>query len=332
MINKKMLMAILLTVLLNSCQSNKPISIEKEFLLSWNDGAAKQRITSFVNSITDQTSSNYVPPGERIATFDNDGTLWAEQPMYFQVQFVFDRVKELAENDESLKKRQPYKAIIEGDNEYLSKLGSHGLTDVFTFTHTGMSNTEFREIASTWLDTAKHPKFNKPYTSFVYKPMLELLDYLRENEFKVYICSGGSVEFIRAFADEVYGIPPEQVIGTSYKYEFINNDKGISINRTTEINSFNDKQEKANNIQLHIGRKPLVAVGNSDGDLQMLQFSASRTGSSLQLLLHHNDAEREWAYDRESKIGRLDKALDEAVSRDWTVISMQKDWAAIFPK
>jgi hypothetical protein len=200
----------------------------------------------------------------------------------------------------------------------------------FTVTHANMTNAEFHKIAQTWLDTAKHPTNNMPYTGMVYQPMLELLGYLRANEFKTYICSGGGIEFLRVFSEDVYGIPPENVIGTSYKLKFVNNDNKISLVRTAEINSFNDKQEKPLNIQLHIGRRPVIAVGNSDGDKQMLEFSADRDGPSLQILLHHDDAEREWAYDKDSEIGHLDKALDEALARNWIVISMKNDWKLIF--
>jgi phosphoserine phosphatase len=316
--------------ILVSCREQDNFRSSKEYLKSWSDGKVKNDIIKFVESVTNESSLEFVPPAERIATFDNDGTLWAEKPVYVQVKFAMDRVKEMSKTDKSLRQKQPFKAIIENDAEYLSKLGSHDLMEAFTVTHSNMSNTEFHKIAHAWLDTAKHPTFNKHYTSMVYQPMLELLEYLRDNEFKTYICSGGGIEFIRVFSEDIYGIPPENVIGTSYKLEFVNNDNKISLNRTPVVNSFNDKQEKALNIQLHIGRKPLIAVGNSNGDLQMLQFSADNDRPSLQILLHHDDKEREWAYDRDSKIGHLDIALDEAMARNWIVISMKNDWQLIF--
>ena len=317
-------------LILVSCRDEDNFQPQKEYLKSWTDGETKNAIIKFVEAVTDESSADFVAPEERIATFDNDGTLWAEQPVYIQVKFAMDRVKELSETDKSFRQKQPFKAIVENDREYLSKLGSHDLLKAFAVTHANMSNAEFHKSAQAWLDTAKHPRFNRLYTGMVYQPMLELLEYLRDNKFKTFICSGGGVEFIRVFSEKVYGVPLENVIGTSYKNKFVNNDNKISLIRTQEINSFNDKQEKPLNIQLHIGRKPLIAVGNSDGDQQMLEFSADRNGPSLQVLLHHDDEKREWAYDRESKIGHLDKALDEASARNWIVISMKNDWRLIF--
>lgn len=300
-------------------------------LPSWNDGAAKSSIINYVNDVTDKNSPNFVEPKERIATFDNDGNLWSEQPMYFQLFFTIDRVKALAEKHPEWKKEQPFKAVLEDDMKALIASGEHGLLELVMATHAGMTTTEFEQIVKDWVATAKHPRFERPFTDLVYQPMLELLEYLRANDFKTFIVSSGGIEFMRPLTSELYGIPPEQVIGSSIKTKFEIVDGEPQIIRLPEIDFIDDKAGKPIGIHKFIGRKPIFASGNSDGDLQMLQYTASNKLKSFMLYVHHTDAEREWAYDRESHIGRLDKGLDEAKAKGWTVIDMKNDWKVIFP-
>ena len=299
-------------------------------LPSWNDSQAKQNIISFVEKVTSKNSPNYVPVPERIAVFDNDGTLWSEKPMYFQAFFMVDRLKTMAVDHPEWREEMPYKAILTGDQQAINQFTIQDLTKLLAVTHANITTEEFSKIALDWLNTAKHPRFNRLYKECVYQPMLELLDYLRANDFKTYIVSGGGIEFIRVFALEVYGIPPEQVIGSSNKTRFEMRDGQGVLVKVPEINSVDDREGKPVNINIHIGRRPIIAVGNSDGDREMLQYTASNP-PSLMILLHHDDAEREWAYDRQSKIGKLDKALDEAKQREWTVVSMKKDFNKIYP-
>jgi hypothetical protein len=300
-------------------------------LPSWNEGRAKQTIVEFVRAVTDRSSPNYVPPERRIATFDNDGTLWCEQPMYFQGFFVFDRVRSLASRHPEWKERQPFRAILENDRKALLASGEKGLVEIVMTTHAGVTTEEFETIVKDWLATAKHPRFNRPFTDLVYQPMLELLAYLRENAFKTYIVSGGGIEFMRPWTEKVYGIPPEQVVGSSIKMKFeMRGGKPVLV-RLPDVDFIDDGPGKPVGIQKFIGRRPIAAFGNSDGDLQMLQWTAAGEGSRFMLLLHHTDAEREWAYDRQSPVGRLDKALDEAQRRGWTVVDMKKDWKQVFP-
>ena len=300
-------------------------------LPSWNDGPAKQAVMEFVRTVTDKASPNYVPPEERVATFDNDGTLWSEQPTYFQFFFVFDRVKTLAPQHPEWKERQPFKAVLENDMKALAASGEKGLMELAITTQTGMTSEEFEKIIKEWIGTAKHPRFNRPFTDLVYQPMLELLVYLRENRFKTYIVSGGEADFMRPWAEKVYGIPPERVVGSSIKLKLEVREGKPVLMRLPEIDFVDDGPGKPVGIQKFIGRRPIAAFGNSDGDLQMLQWTAAGKGRRFMLLVHHTDAEREWAYDRKSPIGRLDKALDEAQSRGWTVVDMKKDWKRIFP-
>jgi hypothetical protein len=300
-------------------------------LPSWNDGPAKQAIVEFVGTVTDKSSSNYVPPEQRVATFDNDGTLWAEQPMYFQAFFALDRIKALVPQHPEWKEKQPFKAVLENDMKALAATGEKGLAEIVMTTHAGMTTEEFEKIVKEWLATARHPRFNRPFTDVIYQPMLELLAYLRENGFKVYIVSGGGVEFMRPWTEKVYGIPPEQVVGSSIKLKFETRDGKPVLMRLPEIDFIDDGPGKPVGIQKFIGRRPIAAFGNSDGDLQMLQWTAAGEGPRFMLLVHHTDAEREWAYDRQSPIGRLDKAFDEAQRRGWTVVDMKKDWKRIFP-
>ncbi|MDG1581562.1 HAD family hydrolase [Pseudomonas sp. GOM6] len=300
-------------------------------LPSWKDGPSKQAITQFVATVTEEGSKDYVAPAERIAVFDNDGTLWSEQPMYFQVLFAFDEVKRLAPEHPEWKTTQPFQALLEGDKETLAASGMDGLMKIVGATHTGISTKEFSARAEAWLAKAKHPKSGKPFTEMVFQPMLELLDYLRANGFKTYIVSGGEVAFMRTFAEEVYGIPPEQVIGTTFVTELQDQDGKLSILRQPKLLHNDDGPGKPVSIDQVIGRRPILAFGNSDGDLQMLQWTAAGDGKRFMGLVHHTDAEREWAYDRESKVGKLDKALEAAKQGNWTVVDMAKEWQRIYP-
>jgi haloacid dehalogenase-like hydrolase len=300
-------------------------------LPSWNEGPAKARIVGFVQAVTDKGSKEYVAPADRIAVFDNDGTLWSEQPAYFQLLFAIDRVKALAPKHPEWKTKQPFKAAIEGDMKALAASGEKGLLELVMATHAGNTPEEFQAIVRGWLATARHPKFNRPYTELVFQPMLELLDYLRANGFKTYIVSGGGIEFVRAWSQGVYGIPPEQVIGSSVKTKYeVRNGQPVIV-RLPEINFIDDKAGKPVGINQHIGRQPIAAFGNSDGDFQMLEWVTSAPGARLGLLVHHDDAEREYAYDRQSHIGKLDRGLDEGPKRGWTIVSMKRDWNRINP-
>jgi phosphoserine phosphatase len=301
-------------------------------LPSWNDGPAKAAIVAFVDKVTKQGSPEFVPEPERVATFDNDGTLWAEQPMYFQLFFALDRVKALAPQHPEWKTTQPFKAALEGDMKTLAASGEKGLLTLVMATHAGMTTAEFEKIVKDWLATARHPTAKRPYTKMVYQPMLELLAYLRANGFKTFIVSGGGIEFMRPWVSEVYGVPPEQVIGSSIKTKFEMRDGKPVLVRLPEINFIDDKEGKPVGINQHIGRRPIAAFGNSEGDLQMLQWTTAGDGARFALYVHHTDGEREWAYDRKSAFGRLDKGLDEAKAKGWTVVDMKKDWKVIYPQ
>jgi len=300
-------------------------------LPSWNDGAAKRSIVEFVAKVTKEGGPDYVAPAERIAVFDNDGTLWSEQPMYFQLAFALDRVKVLAPTHPEWKDKQPFKAVLEGDLKTVLAGGEHALLELVMATHAGNTTEEFSQTVEDWLATAKHLKTGRPYTDMVYQPMLELLAYLRASGFKTYIVSGGGIEFMRPWTERIYGIPPEQVIGSSIKTAFELRDGTPVLVRLPKINFIDDKAGKPVGINQHIGRRPIAAFGNSDGDLQMLQWVAAGSGERFCLYVHHTDADREWAYDRNSSIGRLDQGLDEAQARGWTVVDMKYDWKRIFP-
>jgi phosphoglycolate phosphatase-like HAD superfamily hydrolase len=300
-------------------------------LPSWTDGASRQAIVAFVDRVTDEALPDFVPEAERIATFDNDGCLWAEQPLYFQALFALDRVKALAPDHPEWETKQPFKAVLEDDHAALAQAGEHGLLEIVAATHAGMTTAEFEAIVRDWLDTARHPTTGRPYTEMVYQPMLELLGYLRASGFKTFIVSGGGVEFMRVFAEEVYGIPPEQVVGSSIETKFEMTPDGPVIRRLPELDFIDDKEGKPVGIQKFIGRRPIAAFGNSDGDLQMLQWTTAGDGARLGAIVHHTDAEREWAYDRDSHVGRLDAALDEAGERGWIVVDMAADWSTIYP-
>lgn len=299
-------------------------------LPSWNEGESKEAIFSFVNKITNKNTSSYIQPAERIAVFDNDGTLWAEQPMYVQLVFAIDRVKQLAPEHPEWKNKYPFDAALEGDINKLLKNGNRSLMALIMASHAGTTTDEFSTIVKNWLSSAKHPKTGRSYTDMVYLPMLELLTYLRSNDFHTYIVSGGGVEFMRPWTEKVYGIPPEQVIGSSIKTKFIMKNGEPVLMRLPEINFIDDKEGKPIGIHQHIGRRPIAAFGNSDGDLQMLQWTMSGEGKHFAMIVHHNDAKREWAYDRKSHIGHLDKALDEAKSKGWTIVDMKTDWKQIY--
>ncbi|HAN67854.1 MAG TPA: haloacid dehalogenase [Halieaceae bacterium] len=319
----------IITLLLGS---HGVVAQQHDPLPSWNDTAAKQAIVAFVTQVTQEGSEDYVPPAERIATFDNDGNLWAEQPAYFQLFFAADRIRALAPQHPEWQTEEPFAALLKGDLEAVHAGGMAAVNDIVMATHAGMTTDEFAAIVREWVATARHPTTDRRYIDMVYQPMLELLDYLRMNEFKTFIVSGGGIEFMRPWVESVYGIPPEQVVGSSIKTRFELRDGQPVLVRLPEIDFVDDKAGKPVGINSHIGRRPLLASGNSDGDLQMLQYTAAGAGPRLMLYLHHTDAEREWAYDRESSIGRLDQGLDEARTKGWTVIDMKADWKVVFPE
>ena len=300
-------------------------------LPAWNDTAPKKAIVAFVEKVTKDGSADFVPPNERIATFDNDGTLWAEQPMYFQFLFAMDRIKALAPQHPEWKTKEPFKSVLVGDSKGLLASGEKGFLEIIARTHAGITTAEFDQIVRDWFKTARHPRFDRPYNELVYQPMLELLAYLRANGFKTFVVSGGGAEFMRVFASEAYGIPPDQIVGSMGKLKYeIHNGKPVLL-KLPEVLFLDDKAGKPEGIQNFIGQRPIFASGNSDGDQQMLEWTAAGRGARFMALVHHDDAEREWAYDRKSRIGTLDKAWDEAVAKGWIVLSMKDDWKTIFP-
>lgn len=301
---------------------------ETDPLPSWNDTSSKKYIVQFVNTVTNPNSPDYVKPGDRIAVFDNDGTLWIEQPFYTQLAFAFDRIKAMAPNHPEWQTTEPYKSLLEGN---YSSLDKKGLVTILATTHSGMTTGEFELITSAWFKTSRHPKYKRSYSDLIYKPMVELLEYLRANEFKTYIVSGGGIDFMRPVTQQLYGIPPEQVVGTSVvtKYE-LRDGKPVLI-KMPEIFFIDDKEGKPIGIQRFIGKRPILAFGNSDGDFEMLLWTTTGPGKRLGLIVHHDDEKREYAYDRKSHIGKLDKALDEAGRNKWVVVSMKRDWKTIFP-
>jgi hypothetical protein len=300
-------------------------------LPSWNEGAAKKSITDFVARVTTQGGADFVPVDQRIATFDNDGTLWCEQPYYFQLAFAIDRVKALAPRHPEWKTQQPFKALLENDMKALAASGEKGLLAIVAATHAGMPVEEFSKTVVDWIATARHPKFNKPYTDLVYQPMLELMAYLRANNFKTFIVSGGGIEFMRPWTEKVYGIPPEQVVGSSGVVKFqLGADGKPVLMKEAKVEFIDDGPGKPVGINRFIGRRPIFAFGNSDGDQQMLQYTAGGSGARFLGIVHHTDAAREYAYDRQSHIGKLDKALDEGTKRGWTIVDMKRDWKKVF--
>lgn len=306
--------------------------VKADPLPSWNDSPRKTAIIEFVTKTTKRGSPDYVKPAERIATFDNDGTLWCEQPMYFQVLFAFDRIKAEAEKHPEWKDKEPFKSVLSGDLQALANQGEKALLDVVAATHSGMTTTEFNANVKEWIKTARHPKYHRPYNRCIYQPMVEVLRYLRANGYKTFIVSGGGIEFMRAWTEEAYGIPPEQIVGSSgvVKYE-LRDGKPVLI-KEMKVEFVDDGPGKPVGINHFIGRRPIIAFGNSDGDFQMLQYTTAGDGPRLGLIVHHTDAEREYAYDRKSHVGKLDKALDEAPKAGWLLIDMKNDWKIVFPE
>lgn len=308
-----------------------PAAPAAEALPSWNDGAAKARIVAFVQGVTDPRSRSYVAPAERIAVFDNDGTLWSEQPAYFQLAFAMDRVKALAPKNPDWKDRQPFKGVLEGDIKAVAATGERGLMELVMATHAGSTTEEFAASVRQWVKTARHPTLKRPYTELVFQPMLELLAYLRANGFKTYIVSGGGIEFMRVFAEEVYGVPPEQVIGSTIATKYELRDGKPVIVREPELDFIDDKAGKPLAINKFIGRRPIAAFGNSDGDFEMLEWTTAGAGPRLAAIVHHDDAAREFAYDRGSHVGKLRRGLDEGPQRGWLILSIKNDWNAVYP-
>ena len=306
-------------------------TVNTHSLASWNEGAAKSQILDFVARVARQGGPEFVPPAERIAVFDNDGTLWCEQPLQVQVFFLITRVKELAEKDATVKQRQPFKALLESDLETLLALGKQALQELVFATHSGMEEEEFESIAREWLAESKHPKFRRLFKHCTYQPQLELLELLDQSSFKTYIVSGGGIDFMRACTEEIYGIPRERVIGSSNKLRFEMNGDRAGLVKLAELNSFDDREAKPENIALHVGRRPILAFGNSDGDLPMFRYIKTGKGARMALLLHHDDGEREVAYDREFRVSPLNEGLDKADVYGITVVSMTRDWNVVFP-
>ncbi len=307
-------------------------ALAQDALPSWNGTAPKRTIVAFVKRVTTPGTSDFVPVPERIAVFDNDGTLWCEQPVYTQVFFLIDRVKATAPQHPGWKTQEPFASLLRGDLQGVAATGEAGLATLVAATHSGMTTDEFSKTVSDWIATARHPKTGKLFTEMVYQPMLELLAYLRANGFKTFIVSGGGIEFMRPWTERVYGIPPEQVIGTTGGLKFELRDGSPVLLKLPTLVLNGDKEGKPVGIQEHIGRRPVAAFGNSDGDLPMLQWVTAGSGVRFALIVHHDDAVREWAYDRKSAVGKLDKGLDEARTKGWTVVSMRDDWKTIFPR
>lgn len=316
----------LLTIWPNAAVAQAPA----DPLPSWNDGPSKQAIVAFVTKVTKDGGPDFVRPAERIAVFDNDGTLWCEQPIYVQLAFALDRVKALAPQHADWKDKEPFKAILAGDPKAALAGGEKAIAEIIAATHAGMTITEFEETVRQWIATARHPRFNRSYPSLAYQPMLELLSYLRANGFKTYIVSGGGVEFMRPWSERVYGIPPEQIVGSRGKLKYEVRDGKPVLVKLPEIDLVDDKTGKPVGIQQMIGRRPIAAFGNSDGDFEMLEWTTAGAGPRLGMIVHHTDAEREFAYDRSSAIGKLERGLDEAPKRGWVVIDMKNDWKTIF--
>ncbi|MEJ8574552.1 HAD family hydrolase [Microbaculum marinum] len=300
-------------------------------LPSWNEGPARQAIVDFVAAVATEGGPDYVAPGDRIATFDNDGTLWSEQPVYVQLAFALDRVRALAADHPEWKDAEPFRSVLAGDLNAVVASGKKGLAEIMAATHAGMSTDAFEQVVADWIATASNPRTGMLYTAMIYQPMLELIDYLKANEFEVFIVSGGGIEFMRAWTERTYGIPPQNVVGSSIRLEYVETDTGPVIMRLAELNFIDDGPGKPVGIQSHIGKRPIAAFGNSDGDFQMLEWTTSGSGRRLGMIVHHDDAEREVAYDRDSPVGRLDKAMDAAPAEGWLLISMKDDWKTVFP-
>jgi hypothetical protein len=300
-------------------------------LPSWNEGPTKKAILDFVSQVTKEGGPNFVPEGDRIATFDNDGTLWVEQPNYTEAIFTVERIKQMAPDHPEWKAKQPFAAVLNHDAKAMAASGDKGLMQLLVATHTGMTTEDFDKTVTDWMATAQHPRFKRPYTQCIYLPMVEVLKYMRANGFKTYIVSGGEQEFMRPWTVKAYGIPPEQVVGSQIKAEFVNKDGKALLMRLPQVDSIDDGPGKPVNIGRFLGKRPVAAFGNSDGDQAMLEYTTAGPGPRLAVLVHHTDAEREYAYDRDSRVGRLDKALDEAKAKQWVVIDMKSDWRSVFP-
>ncbi|MEE4191768.1 MAG: HAD family hydrolase [Halieaceae bacterium] len=314
------------------CLLMPALAVQAQELSNWRDSASRSAIVEFVEAVSREDSPDFVPAAERIAVFDNDGTLWAEQPAYFQLFFALDRVRAMSAEHPDWRTRQPFKAAIEGDLEAVAATGLEGVLQLVTASHSGMSSEQFSEQAAAWLSQARHPQSGRLYTQMVYQPMLELLGYLRASGFTVFIVSGGGAEFVRAFSEPVYGIPRNQVVGSTIEMKYDDSAEQPFVERLPAIAFVNDKAGKPVGIQRHIGRRPIAAFGNSDGDFEMLAWTTAGAGRRLGVLLHHTDAEREWAYDRDSHIGKLSRGLDEGAARGWVIVDMKKDWKAVFPE
>ncbi|WP_424986580.1 HAD family hydrolase [Microbulbifer sp. S227A] len=310
-----------------------PAMAQDDPLPSWNDGDTKSAIIAFVQGVIDENGDTYVDASDRIATFDNDGTLWVEHPTYAQLAFALDRIRAMAADHPEWKTTQPFQAVLENDMDALAAAGEKGLLEIVAASHSGMSTDDFEQITLDWLASAKHPRFDRPYTELVYQPMLELIDYLQDNDFQTYIVSGGGIEFMRPWTEAVYNIPPQQVVGSSITTEYRLVDGEPALMRTDKIAFIDDKAGKPVGINTHIGRRPIAAFGNSDGDFEMLEYTTSAVdGPSLGAFVHHTDADREYAYDRDAPIGALDKGLDAAGGNGWLLIDMKTDWKTIFPE
>lgn len=340
--HKTLMVALLLIVIaaftfgFQNQQESEPPKIEtvvpSDPLPSWNDGPSKKSVIDFVTRTTRKGSADFVPVSDRIACFDNDGTLWSEQPMYFQVAFMADRIKALAPLHPEWKQNQPFKAVLEGDLKTALAGGNQAFTEMLFATHAGITTDEFEKVVKDWFATAKHPQSHRPYTEMVFQPMLELLSYLRTNGYKTFIVSGGEIDFMRPWTESVYGIPPEQVVGTSLKEKYELRDSIPVIVLMPELNFHNDKAGKPVGIQQYIGRRPIFAAGNSDGDYEMLQWTTTSTGyPRFGMFVHHTDSIREWSYDRTSSIGRLERGLDDAIKYNWLIVDMKNDWKVIYP-
>jgi len=323
----KQLVLLIASLSIVSCTA--PVDVDP--LPSWKAGSSRESIIEFVEVVTDRSNANYVPVDERIAVFDNDGTLWSEQPLYFQFYYALSQIEKAAPAHPEWLDQEPYKTALTGNRDDILALGTKGLVEIILATHSGMTNAEFRQSVQAWIAMAEHPTTHLAFSQMVFQPMLELMDHLRANDFKVYIVSGGGVEFMRAWAEGVYGVPPQNTIGSDLGIQLEATDSGLVLRRLAEINFVNDKAGKPVGIQRAIGRRPIFAFGNSDGDLQMLQWTVAGDGPSFAGIVHHTDADREWAYDRESHLGRLDKALDEGAERGWTIVDMRSEWSVIYP-
>jgi hypothetical protein len=325
---RKSALLFLLVLILTACAAAPPPA---DPLPSWNPGVAKSSIIDFVRSVSDADSDGFVPAAERVAVFDNDGTLWSEKPTYFQLLFIFDRIRAMAPGHPEWRSTQPFRAVLENDLQALAAEGEHGLVTLAMAAQANLTTDEFAAAVEDWTATARHPVSGQPYTSMVFQPMLELLDYLRASDFSVYIVSGGGIAFMRPWTERVYGVPPENVVGSSQELRYEERGGKPAILREGQIHFINDKAGKPVGIQRFIGRRPILAAGNSDGDFEMLQWTTAGDGPRLGLIVHHTDADREWAYDRRSNEGRLDRALDAAPGNGWLVVDMARDWAAVYP-